>query len=134
MIKKGNYILCVDDDPDDCVLIGDALSHVDPEIKIQFHHTGDHAIEFLNEAKATHHLPKLIILDINMPGLTGKETFFHLRKDPEFNNVPVVIMSTDVRDPDLKEFEKNGTTVFKKPSDFLGYQQIAETISKSLLI
>jgi CheY-like chemotaxis protein len=124
---KKNYVLCVDDDPDDCALLAEALTQLRPDIELRFVHNAENAMEILRASDKSE-LPCLIVMDINMPGIDGKETFLTLRQDELLRRIPVVLMSTNVRDPDLREMEHNGTTILQKPNNFSGYEEIAKTI------
>lgn len=124
---KRNFVLCVDDDPDDCALLSEALTQMRNDIELKFLYNAENALEFLNTLKSEES-PELIVMDINMPGINGKETFFTLKHHSHLRTIPVVLMSTNVSDPDLREMEKNGTTILQKPSNFSGYEDIAKTI------
>jgi len=128
-----NYILCVDDDPDDCALIAEFIRKLDKEIDFRFYTKSESALDFLRKAKETQTLPRLIILDLNMPGLGGKDAVKIIKQDAGLKNVPIIVLSTNVRDPDLQELESRGTTLIRKPDNIEGYEAIAKTITVSLL-
>jgi CheY-like chemotaxis protein len=73
-------------------------------------------------------LPRLIVLDVNMPGMDGKETFYKIRSIPSLQTIPVLFLSTSVNDLDILEFEKNGVSIFKKPNTVKEFDEIAMTI------
>ena len=66
-------VLHIDDDEEDRTLLEEALQKVDATIKVQQVDSGKTALSFLRKSKEQGHLPCLIILDINMPGMNGKE-------------------------------------------------------------
>ena len=131
-MTKG-FILCVDDDPDDCSLLGEAILKSAPGLKIHYENDAFKALDFLQHAKEESALPSLIIMDLNMPSLDGKEAVVRLKEDPQLQSIPVVIMTTNVRDPDLIAIEKKGATIMKKPDSISGYGDIAKTIAESML-
>ena len=127
-MQDNNYVLCIDDDEDDCQLLADALYTVNSSIPLKFEKSGDDALIFLNGAIETGNLPGLIVLDVNMPGMDGKETFYQIRSIPLLQKVPVLFLSTSINDPDILEFENNGVSIFKKPNTVKEFDEIAMTI------
>jgi CheY-like chemotaxis protein len=94
MSKPQRVVLCVDDDPDDRELICYTIGEIDPSIKIAHAEDGVEAISYLSRAKAEAALPCLVILDINMPRMDGKQTLAEMKKDTELKALPVVVFST----------------------------------------
>jgi CheY-like chemotaxis protein len=123
-----NYILCIDDDEDDYQLLADALHKVNPSLLLQFEKSGTDALKFLNHAIEKDNLPRLIVLDLNMPGMDGKITFKAIRSIPALASIQVLFFSTSVNDPDIVEFENNGVSIFKKPNTVKDFDEIALTI------
>ena len=79
--------------------------------------------------KKDKNLPSLIVLDINMPGLGGRETFTAIRDDEEFSLIPIVIFSTSNSAPDKLFFQSKGVEYMTKP---LEYTSLLEVASKLL--
>ena len=100
MYKERALILHVDDDEDDLYIIGDALKSAHQSLSIVEANDGNEAIQYL---KKTEQLPDLIILDINMPGMDGRETLKVLKQNEEWKAIPTVVLSTS-SDPLDKEF------------------------------
>ena len=70
---------------------------------------------FFQEMHAAQQLPCLIVMDINMPKLDGKQTFVQLQADSIFSNIPVVVFSTSSSPMDKLFFQSKGAR-FYKPS------------------
>jgi CheY-like chemotaxis protein len=102
VINKPRTILCIDDDVDDLQLLSEAVQRLDPQCRIVKAFDGMHGISILQEMHAAQQLPCLIVMDINMPKLDGKQTFVQLQADSIFSNIPVVVFLTD------------GQTIFSK--------------------
>lgn len=81
----------VDDDPEELILIEEAL--LDVGQKIHYEENGVDALKFLNKCQV---LPCLIVLDLNMPRLNGTETLVRLKSNDKFKDIKVVIYSTSV--------------------------------------
>jgi len=100
MNKESTLILHVDDDEDDLFIIGDALKKAHQSLNIVEANDGNEAIQYLKQAQQ---LPDLIILDINMPGMDGRETLKVLKQHEHWKAIPTVVLSTS-SDPLDKEF------------------------------
>ena len=109
-------ILLVEDDPDDVQLITDALNGT-PVANIIHKKNGLEAITYLKELRAANSaMPTLIIMDINMPVLNGKEMLAILKSDNEYSYIPVIIFTTSSNDEDKKFCEKFSVRMITKPN------------------
>ncbi|MDB5253097.1 MAG: hypothetical protein JWP27_2266 [Flaviaesturariibacter sp.] len=121
-------ILCVDDDPDDRQFISAEISRIDPALTVIQAHNGVEALEYLNTAKTDHQLPCLIVLDINMPLMDGKQTLSRIKVDPLLVNVPVVMFSTSSNPMDKVLFQRMGVSMITKPSDITNLNQVVRQL------
>ena len=123
---KQKTILYVDDDADDRIFLAEAIELVQPGVKVVEAENGLRAIEILNNIKKdSSPLPCLIVLDINMPYLDGRETYFQLRKDADLQTVPVIVFSSSERPDDKLQFNNLGVEYLVKPIDLKYMTQIA---------
>lgn len=127
-----DYILCVDDDEDDCQLLEEAIKKSGRSISLKFLPSADEAIAFLSGALNQSNLPKLIILDINMPRMNGTDLLTEIRDTLKIKT-PAIMLTTHPRDEDILLGEKNGASLLVKPNDLRSYDVIVETIFNSLL-
>ncbi len=109
-------VLCVDDDADDRELVCFTINEIDSSFKVEHAENGVEAIEYLNKAKITDNLPCLMILDINMPKMDGKETLATIKKDKQLNELPVVVFSTSDNPIDKMYCTSYGVELVTKPS------------------
>lgn len=117
-MDEKHIILCVDDDPDDVQLLSDAIKSLDKRYTILEAKDGEKAITQLHELKKTNNLPCLVVLDLNMPRMNGKETFLHIKNDPVLSDVPVVIFSTSSSKLDKLFFAREKVEYISKPIYF----------------
>ena len=103
---KKQTILWADDDVDDLMMMKEILMKNNQDQDVVEVHNGLEALDYLNKAKQEGTLPCLIILDINMPVMDGKETLSILRRSEDFKHIPVVVFSTSNSEMD-KAFCKN---------------------------
>ena len=86
-------ILVVDDDKEDHMILQEYFSESGIEQNVSFVENGIKALEYLDNTSDTN-LPKLIVLDLNMPLLNGSQTLLQLKQNSRLKNIPVIIYST----------------------------------------
>ncbi len=112
MIKR-DLILLVEDDDTDAFIARTLLLRQEPGLKIERLNHGLEAQRYLNELKD---MPSLIILDLNMPFLNGREFLKELRSYPEGSECEVVVLSSSENKEDLRQCKELGVThYFIKP-------------------
>ena len=113
-----NTILWADDDADDLQLMRDILVKSDRDFDIVEVHNGKEAINYLESSLQEGTLPCLIILDINMPVLDGKETLSLIKKSEPLRAIPVVVFSTSESKLDKIFCQRLGSEMITKPPSF----------------
>lgn len=108
-------VLYVDDDADDRMLLSDAFRVASPTYQTIELASGHEALRYLYDQAD---LPCLVILDLNMPGMSGKEVLFEMRKSEKLRNLPVVVFTTSSNPADQKEFASLGIDMITKPASF----------------
>jgi CheY-like chemotaxis protein len=91
---KACQILIVDDDKEDHLILHEYFQEAGVSKDVFYVENGQKAIDFLEGTPDAHTLPKLIVLDLNMPILNGTQTLLYLKQTPRFKNIPVIIYST----------------------------------------
>jgi CheY-like chemotaxis protein len=119
-------VLLIDDDKDDLEMLQQALKAIDGEHKIIEAYNGVDGLGKLNELAASQSLPCLIVLDINMPRMDGRQAFVALKSDARFSNIPVVIFSTSSSQLDKTFFEHYKTAYLVKPINFTELARTAQ--------
>src|SRR5215204_4253760 len=117
-MNKEHTILCADDDEDDIQLLQEAIRQVDGSYNLAKAKDGLDALKQLQAMKARGSLPCLVVLDINMPRMDGRQTFMSIRNDPEFAAIPVVIFSTSSSPLDTMFFAKKDVEYITKPINY----------------
>jgi CheY-like chemotaxis protein len=74
------------------------------------------AHKILSQAKMKNEFPCLIILDINMPLMDGKQTLVRIKKDPSLNEIPIVMFSTSSSAMDKAFCSQYGVELITKPA------------------
>ncbi len=127
--EKVLAILLVDDDATDRELFVDAINLAGKRYKVSEAANGKEALHFLQNASK---LPDLIILDLNMPVMDGRDTLKHLKEHETFKRIPVCIMSTSSAHFDILNAYQIGASLFLvKPFDF---KELIEMLSSLLTL
>jgi CheY-like chemotaxis protein len=93
MANEEIKILVVDDDKEDHLILHEYFSESGIDRNILFVENGLRALDYL-ESIQNDALPKLIVLDLNMPLLNGSQTLLQLKQSSRLKNIPVIIYST----------------------------------------
>jgi len=117
MTESNRTVLCVDDDLDDRELVCFTINNIDPHIKVVHAENGVEAIDYLLKAQIEGDLPCLIIMDINMPQMDGKETLAVIKENEHLNDLPVVIFSTSNSEIDKLYCSNFGVNLITKPNN-----------------
>ena len=117
MKNEPRTVLCVDDDPDDRELVCTVIKDIDPSFNVIHAENGLEAHNILSKAKATGQFPCLVILDINMPIMDGKETLVKIKEDKVLSRIPVAMFTTSSNEADKTFFSKYGVALVTKPSN-----------------
>lgn len=110
-------VLIADDDPDDCLMLQEAFEQRCGHCHLQFVHDGEELIRALAERRASHsptsrQLPTLILLDLNMPLMDGREALVEIRANPAYRSVTIVVMTTSDSDEDRQFCHQQGADAF----------------------
>jgi CheY-like chemotaxis protein len=119
-------ILIAEDDEEDRMLARDALEESRLANPIHFVGDGVELLDFLYhrglyaDADAAPR-PGLILLDINMPRMTGLEALREIKEDPELRRIPVIILTTSRADEDIiRSYDLGVNSFISKPVTFEG--------------
>ena len=106
-----------DDDPDDQLLVCDALSELHiPKSNIRISNDGQQLIDLLREDIV---LPGIILLDLNMPVMDGREALKTIKNDAQLKRIPVIIFTTSTDSEEVDQaYEHGGNSYFSKPPLF----------------
>ena len=121
-------IFCVDDDLDDLHLLKKAIASIDSEYEILEAYNGVEALAKLKDLSASGQIPALIVMDINMPKMDGRETFLAIKNYENLADIPLVILSTSSSVLDRIFFHKKNIEYITKPIHFDTLVSIAEKL------
>ena len=121
-------ILIAEDDPDDMRLIKAAIVELNPSVKLISFKNAVLAIDYLSGCPETD-LPRLIVLDYNMPALNGAEAVVRINEISRLSKIPKIIISTSNTPTYIEESLKAGATDYLvKPTHLSGLRQMAQKL------
>lgn len=116
----GHQVLVVEDDPDHVLLLRRALRPLRDTLELDVAPDGQTALERL---RAGAH-PDLILLDINMPRISGLEVLEAIKADPKRADIPTVMLTTSAREEDRSASLSRGADDFyTKPVSFRRFSE-----------
>lgn len=127
---KSQHILWADDDMDDLMLMRQVLQELGDGYNIKEVHNGKEALDYLQEGKDDQALPCLIILDMNMPVMDGKETLSRLKKDEVLKEIPVVFFTTSNSQMDKLYCKHQGVEMITKPPQYANLKEAVQKLLK----
>ena len=121
-----NIVLYADDDPDDLELVQDAFTRYAQNVEVVTARDGSEVLHYLRSLNEMDPAPCLIILDINMPVLDGKDVLKKVREHYRFESVPVVLFTTSSSLLDQHFAKKYNAGFVTKPLDITQMEVITE--------
>ena len=129
-------ILMADDDADDRELTRDALAESRLVNELHFVEDGAALLDYLHQ-RGTYSRPGsaprpgVILLDLNMPRKDGREALREIKADPEFRNIPVVVLTTSRAEEDIaKSYDLGANSFISKPVTFAGLVEVVRALGK----
>lgn len=124
-------ILLVEDNEGDIILTTEAFKDMQLENTISVVNDGEAALRFLKKQGeyAGSTTPQLILMDINLPGMDGKELLEIIKKDDDLKEIPVVMLTSSAADADISEcYDKHVNWYITKPIDYDKYTKVMHEI------
>lgn len=118
-------ILYAEDDFDDFESLKEALDQLTDQQTLLHAKNGEEAVAFIENAD---HLPSLVVLDLNMPVMDGKEVLRWLKQRDAYKHIPIMIFTTSSREEDVKLCQNYGCTFFRKPTLYRDLLHVAQTM------
>lgn len=123
---KNLTILYAEDDYDDFIILADAFKSYNEDIELVRAENGLKVIDYLKRIPSPDNYPGLIILDLNMPVMDGKETLIRLKSLNQYNDIPVVIFTTSSDIRDKRILEQYDVPFYTKPISYQDMKPMVE--------
>ncbi len=131
--KPGLVVLMADDDEDDCLLVESAFEEIGIAHDLRFVGNGLELLDYLyNQGDfpdpEKYPRPDLILLDLNMPMMDGRQALKAIKSDPRLWDIPILIFTTSREDLDIELTRQEGASSFlAKPEVF---EDLTDMLSK----
>ncbi|MFO0845597.1 MAG: response regulator [Gemmataceae bacterium] len=135
-MSKPITILVADDDPDDRMLIKEAFEESRVTNDLRFVEDGVELLDYLKRRgkyadPATSPRPGLILLDLNMPRMDGREALREVKEEPALKNIRVVVLTTSKTEEDiLRTYDLSAASFITKPVTFSGLVDVIQSLGK----
>jgi len=134
MKKNTVTILLAEDDYDDRYLISEALDESGVETQLYIVENGEDLLDYLKgrgkySDRSEFPLPNMILLDLNMPLMDGREALAEIKKDRDLRRIPIVVLTTSQAEEDVQATYDLGITGFiTKPMTFSGLVDVMKSV------
>jgi CheY-like chemotaxis protein len=124
-------VLLVEDSPGDVRLTREAFRDADVSIRLHVASDGVEAMAFLRRQDEHIHAPRpdLILLDLNLPRMDGREVLAQVKEDPSLKTIPTVILTTSAAEADImKSYELQANAYLSKPVQLDAFESLVNSI------
>ena len=131
MNHSGIRILLVEDDPADVELTVETLEHSKISIHLDVVNNGEEALAFLRKEGefAEAGRPDLLLLDLNMPRMDGRQVLRHVKSDDRLKTIPVVVLTTSSAEEDVaRSYFEGANCYITKPVGLDEFAKVVRTI------
>lgn len=129
----GVEVLLVEDDPGDVLMTREAFAEHKVANQLSVVSDGVSAMEFLRREGAYAQAPRpdLILLDLNLPRMDGREVLGLVKEDPVLKHIPVVVLTTSEAEEDvLRSYALHANAYVTKPVDFERFIDVVQQIDE----
>ncbi len=127
-------ILLADDDLDDCLLAQEALEESRVTNDLRIVHDGEALLDYLLQrgaysAAGAAPRPGVILLDLNMPIMDGREALAQIKATPALRDIPVVVLTTSRSEEDIvRSYDLGASSFISKPVTFAGLVEVMRSL------
>jgi two-component system, chemotaxis family, response regulator Rcp1 len=125
-------VLLVEDSPGDVRLTKEAFRSANPTVHLHVASDGVEAMDFLRHEGAHAHAPRpdLILLDLNLPKMDGREVLAHIKGDDLLKTIPTVILTTSDAEVDIaKSYQLQANCYLNKPVQLEHFENLVKSIN-----
>jgi len=132
--SKSLVVVLVEDDPGDQKLIKSALAMQQENVELHIAASAEEALGYLDDTArldADSPRPDLILLDLNMPGMGGKEFLRHVKSHEDLCSIPVVVLTTSGSETDVREcYKSHAAGYIQKPASATELKRILKETTR----
>jgi chemotaxis family two-component system response regulator Rcp1 len=125
-------VLLVEDSPGDVRLTQEAFREANRSINLHIASDGVEAMAFLKREGANANAPRpdLILLDLNLPRMDGREVLAEIKSDPNLKTIPTIILTTSESEADItKSYQLQANCYLSKPVQLTAFENLVKSIN-----
>lgn len=126
-------VLLVEDSPGDIRLTEEAFHGANMSVHLHVANDGVEAMAFLKHEKGRSQVPRpdLILLDLNMPKMDGRQVLACIKTDDALKTIPIVILTTSGSEEDVvKSYQLHANCYFTKPVELDAFESLVKSINE----
>jgi two-component system, chemotaxis family, response regulator Rcp1 len=126
------HVLLVEDSPGDVRLTQEAFRDANPSIRLHVATDGVEAMAFLRREQPCADAPRpdLILLDLNLPKMDGREVLAHIKDDGDLKTIPTIILTTSDAEVDIvKSYQLQANCYLTKPVQLDAFEALVKSIN-----
>jgi len=126
-------VLLVEDNPADADLTRETLGNSPRGIDLEVAVSGTEAVDYVQRRGrfATSPRPDLVLLDLNLPGVDGKEVLKEIKQHAETSKVPVTVLTSSTSDKDvIQSYALGANCYIVKPLDFKNFEVAIQAVEE----
>jgi CheY-like chemotaxis protein len=130
-VEREIQVLLVEDDPGDVLMTREAFEDYKVHNQLHVVNDGEQAMAFLRQEGEYADLPRpdLVLLDLNLPRMDGRQVLDAIKSDPELSSIPVVVLTTSEAEDDvLRSYSLHANAYVTKPVDFERFINVVRQI------
>jgi CheY-like chemotaxis protein len=129
--RKTAELLIIEDNPGDVRLLQEVFRELEADVHLSVARDGAEALDIMrNTIPGGRTWPDLILLDLNLPKVSGHEVLSRLKGDPLTSRIPVIIFTSSKAESDVRRaYDSHVNAYLKKPSTLDGLLSAAEDIT-----
>jgi CheY-like chemotaxis protein len=129
-------ILLVEDNPNDVEITRRALERGQVKNELTIARDGQEALDILfSRADRPDSLPGLILLDLNLPKIDGREVLSRIKGHPQLKRIPVIVLTTSTREEDIvRTYDLGVNTFISKPVRFEDFIKVVSAIQEYWIV
>jgi CheY-like chemotaxis protein len=131
-VRRSIEVLLVEDSPGDVRLTQEAFREANEFVHLHVATDGVEAMAFLKRegVHAQAPRPDLILLDLNLPKMDGREVLAHIKDDASLKTIPTVILTTSDAEVDIvKSYELHANCYLSKPVQLDAFETLVKSIN-----
>jgi two-component system, chemotaxis family, response regulator Rcp1 len=125
-------VLLVEDSPGDVRLTQETFRAINKSVQLHVAADGVEAMAFLRHEGAHAHAPRpdIILLDLNLPRMDGREVLAHIKDDDALKTIPTVILTTSDSEADIvKSYQLQANCYLNKPVQLEAFESLVKSIN-----